>query len=321
MPVIKVKSEEVKIKVPITTLRIEPTTQTKTVEPTIEEQVITPDEGVFALSSVTVNPVTKEIDENIKAENIKEGVSILGVKGNVVVPDTNLEITNADYLFYNEARMDIFEEILALCKNVTSTQFMFYNSDFTEINLTGFDTSKVKNMTSMFHYCRNLINIIGLESFDTSQVENMTSVFEYSNLTTLNLKSWNTINVKTMYNMFSYCFDLVELSEIDASGCTEVRGMFKSCRGLSNFGGLKDFGKAFKTTVGENSSSLKLDLSPSTQLTEQSLINVLNNLYDIASIGVKTQTCQLGSTNLAKLTSEAGQQALARATEKGWNIS
>ena len=36
MPVIKVKSKEVKIKVPLTTLRIEPTTQTKTVEPSIE---------------------------------------------------------------------------------------------------------------------------------------------------------------------------------------------------------------------------------------------------------------------------------------------
>ena len=70
MPIIKVKSEEVKIKVPITTMRIEPTTQTKTVEPLIEKQVITPDEGVFALSSVTINPVTNEIDENIKSLNL-----------------------------------------------------------------------------------------------------------------------------------------------------------------------------------------------------------------------------------------------------------
>ena len=83
MPVIKVKSKEVKIKVPITTLRIEPTTQTKTVEPSIEEQTIIPDKGIFALSSVTVNPVTSEIDKNIKAENIKEGVSILGIEGTV----------------------------------------------------------------------------------------------------------------------------------------------------------------------------------------------------------------------------------------------
>ena len=39
MPVIKVKSKEVKIKVPLTALRIEPTTQSKTVEPSIEEQI------------------------------------------------------------------------------------------------------------------------------------------------------------------------------------------------------------------------------------------------------------------------------------------
>ena len=65
----------------------------------------------------------------------------------------------------------------------------------------------------------------------------------------------------------------------------------------------------------------KLDLSSSTKLTEQSIINIFNNLYDIATKGCNAQQVVLGSTNLAKLTSEEGQTALTNATAKGWTIS
>ena len=89
----------------------------------------------------------------------------------------------------------------------------------------------------------------------------------------------------------------------------------------SDFGGLKNLGKAYSTTTSANYSSYKLDLSTCTALTEQSLINVLTNLYDIATKGCKTQQVVLGSTNLAKLTSTEGQTALSNAQAKGWTVS
>lgn len=52
------------------------------------------------------------------------------------------------------------------------------------------------------------------------------------------------------------------------------------------------------------------------KLTHDSLMNVINNLYDIKSKGVKTQTLQLGNRNKAKLTAEE----IAIATNKGWNV-
>ena len=55
--------------------------QDKTANPTTIRQEITPDEGYDGLSKVTVNAVTSVIDSNIKAENIKKDVSILGVTG------------------------------------------------------------------------------------------------------------------------------------------------------------------------------------------------------------------------------------------------
>lgn len=57
--------------------------QTATVDPSTSQQVVEPEEGYTGLSSVTVNPVTAAIDQNITAGNIKNGVSILGVTGNV----------------------------------------------------------------------------------------------------------------------------------------------------------------------------------------------------------------------------------------------
>ena len=50
-----------------------------TIEPKVEQQIIEPIHDGY--STITVNPVTAEIDENIKPENIKKDVSILGVVG------------------------------------------------------------------------------------------------------------------------------------------------------------------------------------------------------------------------------------------------
>ena len=88
----------------------------------------------------------------------------------------------------------------------------------------------------------------------------------------------------------------------------------------------------FKKTYNpnDNENYYKLDLSASTNLTYESLINIVNNLYDLnitygvydadgnpGSGTLVRQALVLGSTNLAKLTDEE----TAIATNKGWNLS
>lgn len=71
--------------------------QTKSITPTINLQTITPDENYNGLTSVEVSAVTSDIDENIKAENIKSGVEILGVTGILEEPiDTSDANATAD---------------------------------------------------------------------------------------------------------------------------------------------------------------------------------------------------------------------------------
>lgn len=77
------------IKKDITILGVEGTyepepTQEKTVTPKTTKQVLQPDEGYSGLSKVTVQEVTSDIDSDIKASNILDGVTILGVTGNVI---------------------------------------------------------------------------------------------------------------------------------------------------------------------------------------------------------------------------------------------
>lgn len=52
-----------------------------TINPSIDTQTFTPSNGKNAITKATVNPVTSDIDTNIVSNNIKEGITILGVEG------------------------------------------------------------------------------------------------------------------------------------------------------------------------------------------------------------------------------------------------
>ena len=220
-----------------------------------------------------------------------------------------------------------------------SAEYMFYGCPLNE--LPQLDTSNVKDMTSMFDGCKNLTTI---PQIDTSNVTRMNQMFYHcSNLTTI--PQIDTSKVNSMTYMFGYCSNLTTIPQIDTSmvanmaymfnGCnslttipqlngekiTILSGAFSNCKLLENFNGIINLGKDYLTSQSANYDYYKLVLTSSTLLTEQSIINILNNLYDIATKGCNTQTVTLGATNLAKLTSTEGQQALASAQSKGWNIN
>lgn len=65
--------------------------EAKEVEITSQDQVITPSEGYSSMSSVTVTGVSSSVDSNILSNNIKRGVTILGITGTygseIIPPD------------------------------------------------------------------------------------------------------------------------------------------------------------------------------------------------------------------------------------------
>jgi surface protein len=200
----------------------------------------------------------------------------------------------------------------------TYSMFLTGCKNLTDVNaLAAMDSSSITDCTRMFHYCLALSQI---PLFDTSKVTQM--VFMFSGCSQLTaIPQLNTSNVTNTQYMFQNCSKLETIPLLDFSKNHNVQSLLYSCSNLVNLGGFQNLGQSYLTTVNANNSYYKLDLSSSTKLTEQSIINVLNNLYDIATAGCKAQQVVLGSTNLAKLTSTSGQTALSNAQTKGWTVS
>lgn len=356
------------------------------INPSIEKQNF---KGLY--DEITVNEVTSNIDEDIKAENIKAGVNILGVNGSYEGVDTSdatatsgdilkdktayvnnekvigtienydgsysgniaegIKITDASYLFYNGVRLDSLDELLKLCNSITSMRNMFYSCrNLTELNLSNLDTSNVTTMQATFNYCTNLTELdlsnfntgnvtnmnnmfancgklktLNISSFNTSKVTNMSSMFATNKITNIDLSSFDTSNVTNMSQLFYACSSLtsLDISNFDASQVNTISGIFEQNENLTNLSFMTNLGKGY-TTPSNNWSSYTLDLSSCEKLTHESLMSVINNLYDlnlthdVANGGtLYRQKLVLGSTNLAKLT----EDEIAIATNKGWNVS
>lgn len=196
-------------------------------------------------------------------------------------------------------------------RNVTNMAGMFsFCSNLKTI--PKINTAKVTDMSTMFSVCKNLEEIPLL---DTSNVTNMHEMFGNCELLRT-IPELNTVSVSSMPSMFINCSSIKDIPLLEASSVTNVWQIFDGCELLENLGGLKNLGQAYSTTMTANDGWYSLVLSKCPLLTHDSLMNVINNLYDIKSKGVKPQTLQLGDTNKAKLTVEE----IAIATNKGWNV-
>ena len=224
--------------------------QANTIAPMTSQQVVEPDEGYNALTSVTVNAVTNNIDANIQTGNIKSGVSILNVDGDVADVEDYIEIPNSVVLnllncFKNFPAVDTsnvkyMNSAFLNCKelekielidtsNVTDMSSMFHTcSSLTTIPLL--DTSNVTNMNSMFYNCKSLTSI---PLIDTSSVTTMTDTFNTcTSLTSIPLI--DTSSVTTMGSTFEGCKSLTSIPQLDVSKVSGLFNVFKSCPALSN---------------------------------------------------------------------------------------
>lgn len=244
------------------------------------------------------------------------------------------KVTNMKNMFYNcnnlvsvplldTSLVTNMQSMFTYCRNLQSVP-QFNTSKVTDMSymfstcskITGiplFDTTKVTNMQGIFNSCSSLINVPLL---DTSKVTLMSSMFDSCTSLT-NIPALDTSNVIQASRMFANDTKIETIPKLNANKISDIMSILSYCRGLKNFGGLENLGMAYSTTVGQNSSSYSLFLDSCENLTHDSLMNVINNLYDIATKGCKAQKLILGTTNLAKLTEEE----IAIATNKGWNVT
>lgn len=202
------------------------------ITPTKEEQVIT---GLY--NNVIVKPVTNEIDENIISENIKKDTEILGVKGTFV--GAKYKPKYISFSLYTE---DYFEDELTQLdtSEMQTMRKMFYHDTsysfggkqipyIKNIDVSGFNTSKVEDMAYMFAYQNPPINS-SLKSFDTSNVKNMSYMFQSCGIRDVDqMKNWDVSKVEDMSYMFERNLTIegdADFSGWNVSNVKTFKGMF-----------------------------------------------------------------------------------------------
>ena len=258
-----------------------------------------------------------------------DGFSTIGIDVNVPTGGGGTKIDVAELgLKFAYSKFSTVPDVFDFSK-VTNMEYMFYSCK-SLTTIPQFDASNVNIMEFLFYDCYSLQSIPLL---NTSNVTSMRSMFNgCKSLTTIPLL--NISNVTTIERMFQNCDKLITIPQLDTSKITSSVCLFCGCNALESIP-LLDFSNVTKAGSMFNASFQKdhiyltdmggfknlkvdLDIQKAPNLTVQSLMNVINNLYDFVGNGeTATKTLTLGTTNLNKLTDE--QKAVA--TNKGWQLS
>lgn len=250
---------------------------------------------------------------------------------------SSVRFKNCSYLFYKGMRSENIDELCSIIDD-SCEDFSYFYSGGVSAKLTTLPYFNTSNGINFSDFCSSSY-ITELPHYDTSKGEKFSNFicstkikelplfnvgnginftnFLLSNSELTEIPSFDFKNAQNMSYAFGSCTKLTSIPLIDLGKCTNISGLVSNCKALTNLGGFKDLGKSYKTSSSASYSYYKLDLSSCTNLTHDSLMNVINNLYDIKTLGCKTQSLTLGSTNLAKLT----EDEIAIATNKGWAVS
>ena len=137
--------------------------------------------------------------------------------------------SSAAYMFYDMSNCTWMDLSGFDTSNVTNMSGMFSGSKVTSLDLSGWDTSKVTYMNSMF-YNSAAASLGDLSGWDTSKVTSMSGMFNGSKATSLgDLSRWDTSSVTTMQSMFSgSAATSLDLSSWDTSKVTDMSYMFSN---------------------------------------------------------------------------------------------
>lgn len=283
----------------------------------------------------------------MKPEDMPSKISAISSGGMKIYFDA---MSSIGCFFWGNAGItyDILNKVLNYndTENVTSMYYAFFNCN----NITTIPLINTKNVTTMYYMfsgCKNLEEIpkldysnatdlshmlsfcYALKKSDNIDLSNVNSIrymfYQDSKLESVNFLG-NSNKLTQMNQVFSGCTKLNSIGLFDTSNVTDMQFAFSGCsslkvipefqisKNMESYGFYDIFnGCSSLEEIHMKGMNLSFDISDSTKFTKEALVEILNNLATVTS----TQTLEMGSTNLAKLTDE--EKAIA--TNKGWVLS
>ena len=155
------------------------------------------------------------------------------------VTKTAYYYTEAEKIFLNDDSNAMFYNLVNLTSldvssfdtsKVRGMGNMFFGDEkLVSLDLSNFNTQSLINMDKMFYGMSNLTNL-NISSFDTSNVTNMNALFYgMANIENIDISNFNTRNITNMSYMFSGMHKLKQLqlpATFDTSNVTDMSFMF-----------------------------------------------------------------------------------------------
>ena len=181
--------------------------------------------------------VSVEADGSVKAWTVENGNGLYDLyfagEGGVAAPvdcsglfQGYIHVKHIDFgkAFHTDATTNM-RQMFALCPSLDV------------LDLGGFVTSAVTDMSDMFCYSAGLKKIIFGSGFDTTRVTDMTSMFfKCEDLEQLDVSGFNTQNCESMHGMFYLCSSLrtLDVSRFDTAKVAYMSATFCGCSGLTS---------------------------------------------------------------------------------------
>jgi hypothetical protein len=143
--------------------------------------------------------------------------------------DDKIETTKNEIQFDSKKEFTLeirFKETLTKLND-----FFYLARNLTEVDLSGLDSSNIKNSYNMFYRCINLKSV-KFDKFDTSKLYNISKMFsECSSLESINFDLSNSNELVDVYGLFSGCTKLakIELGNINTNKVLNMSRLFFGC--------------------------------------------------------------------------------------------
>ena len=312
-------------------------------------------DGKPTISKVIVNMPDIPNDRPLLFESTPAGSPMYAVTpvGNKDIPSNVTQVYAGDYLdiLGIQANSSTIQKFIKYDNSITSKRTDFTMafmgcSSLTEIPLI--DTSNGTDFNLAWDRCSSLTtfpmldvsngtNFVcawrdcsGLTSFPTLDVHNGTD-FSQAWSGCRNLTEFPALDLSNGTDFdqaWNDCTSLTSFPALDLHNGTNFRYAWRNCNALTSIGQLDlSSGTNFYSTWancqslttlgGFGTIKASIELYNSTNLTVESIMNVITQAADLNELGIAGKTMNFGGTNLNKLTDE--QKAVA--TNKGWTLS